>query len=789
MDIPLYIYKYLLGLSILVVLLFSSTQYFREGTTRLIKIALGWFTILMVANIVNMIVTLNHFEKNSRKLGVKGPKGRIGPKGFKGKSDTCGSICGAEGQDVCEENQRDENGKCQIIGNEIDDTGQPNLDNRIRPGKCIFPFVHRYQNRYLGSGCVTDNPPENYPDLVNFSENGWCATQLNKDKTARKIAYCGESNKEIAMENYNRAQAAEHDEFVKNNTGITDIRLISGNRSNIECPSGYTKVDKDLNEGSGGAYVYMCRKDGLSSKGVKGIRIAKGNEQCADLFSNPSSYMNIKKLKTDLNKDTNLDYQPERLFMCLGYSDSKFLTDVKVTNDLLGAGEGFDLINVNLNEDTDGTDLYLYTSNTRMEVNPLNTAFFYPKDKKIYFFGGPDGKYYYIYEPKNGKVTPAELIKNKFGLLPDGLDAAFVWNYDEKTYFFKGKFVYRYNYKTTSIDDGYPKSISREFPGVPNNIDAVFSWDKDNNTYFFKDKFLYKYDTDKKRVSNGYPRLIKARFPGAPDKVDAVYYNRNDNETYFVRANDYFILDSTEKVKDGYPQKLSLKYPGLGLLPTVNTFFTALGVNQTMYFFGNDKYYKYMADKLEEGVMINDKDNSEFQGIPSSFDCAMNTEENSIIVFFKGNKVYNYNLGSKDMVSGFPKEIDEVYPEIPNNLDACCLFEENVYFFKNNLVWKLKSALDDSNEIEDGFPKKISEEFPNMPSNIDTFTKYKDKYHVIKGIQFYIVKQDKSINLKSGSIEDSTNPNKYPQYLDTKFSKLNTAADRTNILNNAQGSQ
>ena len=104
----------------------------------------------------------------------------------------------------------------------------------------------------------------------------WCATALNPDKTPKKVAYCGESSKEIAQANYNRAQAQQHDEFIKNNTGITDVRLISGsNRSNIECPGGFTK-DKDLNEGSGGAYVYMCRKDGLASKGIKSIRIAKG---------------------------------------------------------------------------------------------------------------------------------------------------------------------------------------------------------------------------------------------------------------------------------------------------------------------------------------------------------------------------------------------------------------------------------------------------------------------------------------------------------------------------------
>ena len=104
MDIPLYIYKYLLGLSIIIVLFFSSTLYFKPGTNRLLKIALGWFTVLMVANLVNMIVTLNHYEKNSNKIGPKGPKGQIGRKGFKGKSDTCGAICGASGQDNCNEN-------------------------------------------------------------------------------------------------------------------------------------------------------------------------------------------------------------------------------------------------------------------------------------------------------------------------------------------------------------------------------------------------------------------------------------------------------------------------------------------------------------------------------------------------------------------------------------------------------------------------------------------------------------------------------------------------------------
>ena len=78
--------------------------------------------------------------------------------------------------------------------------------------------------------------------------------------------------------------------------------------------------------------------------------------------------------------------------MCLGYDSTQFLTDIKVTDSIDSPGEGYDLINVNLNKDTDGPDLYLHTSNTREEINPLSSAFYYPKDKKLYFIG-VNGKY------------------------------------------------------------------------------------------------------------------------------------------------------------------------------------------------------------------------------------------------------------------------------------------------------------------------------------------------------------------------------------------------------------
>tara|TARA_B100000989_G_C19529310_1_gene468752 strand:+ start:2299 stop:4638 length:2340 start_codon:yes stop_codon:yes gene_type:complete len=779
MDIPLYIYKYALGLAVILVIIFSISQYFKPDSSRLFKISIGWFTVLMVANLVNMIVTLNHYEKNSNKVGLKGPKGLTGARGFKGEGDTCGSICSTQGLNDCEDFEKDEQGNCQIFGNEINDSGVPNFSNIVKPGKCIFPFVHDFENKHIGDGCIKE-PNSAPPELTDYETNGWCATELNSDKTPKKYAYCGESVKEIALTQANKERNQQELEMSRENTGILDIKLISGNRSSIECPSGYIKINKDLNEGSGGAYIYMCKKPGYGTKGVQSIHIAKNNDQCEDFFDKNTN-IEIKRLSTDLNKDADvMGVDPESLYMCLGYSSSNFLTDIKVTNTLENPGEGFDTINVNLNEETDGPPLYIHTSKSRKDLNPLSSAFYYPKDKKMYFIGGSEGKYIYHFNEKSKSISSPSLLKSKFGRLPDNIDAVFTWNYDEKTYFFKGRYIYRIDDKKKTIEDGYPKSINYTFKGIPNNIDAVFSWDKDSGTYFFKDKFVYKYDSQNKRISPGYPRLIKARFPGVPNKVDAVYFNRNDGKTYFVRGNEYYTLDNLDKVSRNSPQRLTELYPGLGILPKINVFYTALGLGNKMYFFSDKKYYEY-TNTLSPAIDIS-SNKSIFKGIPSKFDCVMaedSSNENSELYFFKGSKLIKFNKGSNKVMAGFPKKITSVFPDSPSNIDACVKFEGTFYLFKNNLVYKYNNNSNGNLELETAYPKQIGTEFANMPSNIDAFTVYKDEYHVIKGIQYYIVTTDKSIDLRIGSGIENTD--KYPKYLDHKFDNLNTASDRRNI--------
>lgn len=56
--------------------------------------------------------------------------------------------------------------------------------------------------------------------------------------------------------------------------------------------------------------------------------------------------------------------------------------------------------------------------------------------------------------------------------MPSDLDAVFRYG-NGITYFFKGKYYWRYNDTSSRVDPGFPRLISDFWRGVPSDIDDV----------------------------------------------------------------------------------------------------------------------------------------------------------------------------------------------------------------------------------------------------------------------------------------------------------------------------
>lgn len=57
----------------------------------------------------------------------------------------------------------------------------------------------------------------------------------------------------------------------------------------------------------------------------------------------------------------------------------------------------------------------------------------------------------------------------------DHIDAAFVWGYNQKTYFISGDMYWRYNEDTSSVEDDYPRDMSM-WSAVPVPVSAAFQY-------------------------------------------------------------------------------------------------------------------------------------------------------------------------------------------------------------------------------------------------------------------------------------------------------------------------
>lgn len=84
------------------------------------------------------------------------------------------------------------------------------------------------------------------------------------------------------------------------------------------------------------------------------------------------------------------------------------------------------------------------------------------------------GGKYWVFKDNNVEEGYPRPISD-FGLPLDGVDAAFVWTHNDKTYFFKDGLYWRYDDHERRMDTGYPKDVVL-WKGVPALLDDAMRW-------------------------------------------------------------------------------------------------------------------------------------------------------------------------------------------------------------------------------------------------------------------------------------------------------------------------
>ena len=74
-------------------------------------------------------------------------------------------------------------------------------------------------------------------------------------------------------------------------TPITDLCVITGKSKDIQAPVGYTKVEGDLNQGTGGNFVFLCYHRGQLAEPISELFTMGGKP--AEVLNPPPGYAKI----------------------------------------------------------------------------------------------------------------------------------------------------------------------------------------------------------------------------------------------------------------------------------------------------------------------------------------------------------------------------------------------------------------------------------------------------------------------------------------------------------------
>nr|XP_054763470.1 uncharacterized protein LOC129270086 [Lytechinus pictus] len=134
------------------------------------------------------------------------------------------------------------------------------------------------------------------------------------------------------------------------------------------------------------------------------------------------------------------------------------------------------------------------------------SAVYQRKDGNVVFLR--DQKMFIFQDNKRIEGHPIKIVD--WGVEKDIAGAAHDGQQD-KTYFFKGPQVWRYDERSKTIDNGYPKSIAAEYDSKVNKPQFVFSDDR-GNFFFVKLQKVFRIGAGGNEVDTGYPKPFAPEF-------------------------------------------------------------------------------------------------------------------------------------------------------------------------------------------------------------------------------------------------------------------------------------
>lgn len=359
----------------------------------------------------------------------------------------------------------------------------------------------------------------------------------------------------------------------------------------------------------------------------------------------------------------------------------------------------------------------------------IDAAIWRDDNKKVYFFKGD--QYARLTDTTMDSGFPKPIAGNWNNMpasFASGIDAAVLRPANNRIYMFKGSQYVRLTGST--VDDGYPKSISGNWHGLPasftSGIEAAVWRESNDKIYLFKgSEYVRLTDTT---MDDGYPKPIAGHWKGLPSSftngIGAALMHRDRGALYLFDTTEY------ARMSEGVPCLMASNSAVLcdytPLHWSWGAFMTKIdaavwrGDNNKAYLFSKDWYVRYsnIDDGIDEGYPKKLAGN--WHGLPDDFasgiDAALYRTSNDKLYFFKGNKYVRLTESTVD--DGYPKTIAGNWHGLPasfeQGIDAAFLRESNgkIYMFKGNQYVRLTET-----EVDAGFPKPIAGNWPGLPND------------------------------------------------------------------------